>query len=118
MANSIVTEGMPMVVELDVFSGRPNPRWELDEKNAAALTRLQSTLRRTERLPPDPPALGYRGFRCDGPTETFIAFKGYVRTHSGILADPSFEIERLLLGTLPKEFASLEQVINPELRPQ
>jgi hypothetical protein len=107
-----------MVVELDVFSGRPNPRWELDEKSAATLTRLQSSLRRTERAPPDPPALGYRGFKWDGPAGSLVVYKGYVRTQSGIFADPLFEIERFLLGTLPSDFAPLAQVITPELRPE
>lgn len=107
-----------MVVELDVFSGRPNPRWDLDEKSAATVTRLKSSLRRTIRAPPDPPALGYRGFKCEGPGGSILVYKGYVHTQTGILADPLLGIERFLLGTLPKEFASLARVITPELRPE
>jgi hypothetical protein len=111
-------EGITMVVELDVFSGRPNPRWELDEKSAATVTRLQSSLHLARRAPPDPPALGYRGFKCDGPAGSVLVYSGYVHTQTGILADPLFGVERFLLGTLPKEFAALAKVITAELRPE
>jgi hypothetical protein len=49
-------------VELDVFSGRPNPQWPLSSEEAEDL------LARIGRLAPDggrrelPAALGYRGF--------------------------------------------------------
>ncbi|HKP36400.1 MAG TPA: hypothetical protein VJT71_06040, partial [Pyrinomonadaceae bacterium] len=49
-------------VELDVFSGRPNPRWSLTSEEAedllARISRLVSYSGRREL----PPALGYRGF--------------------------------------------------------
>jgi hypothetical protein len=55
----MVRDSMPEV-ELDVFSGRPNPRWTLPAE-------LADTLRTelAERLPAEPqtaPGLGYRGF--------------------------------------------------------
>jgi hypothetical protein len=99
-----------------VFSGRPNPRWELDEKKGATLTRLEASLHRADRVPPAPPGLGYRGFKYTGPGGSNVVYKGFVRTPSGILADPLFAIERFLVGTLPDDFASLEQAITPELR--
>jgi hypothetical protein len=105
-----------MVVELDVFSGRPNPRWELDERKGATLTRLEASLHRADRVPPAPPGLGYRGFKYTGPGGSNVVYKGFVRTPSGILADPLFAIERFLVGTLPDDFASLAQAITPELR--
>jgi hypothetical protein len=53
-------------VELDIFSGRPNPQWELPPEEA---DRLRSQLRELapimELAPADlqePPSLGYRGF--------------------------------------------------------
>jgi hypothetical protein len=105
-----------MVVELEVFSGRPNPRWELDEKNAATLTRLEASLRAADRAPPAAPGLGYRGFKYTGPAGSNVVYKGFVRTPSGIFADPMFAIEQFLVGTLPDDFASLAQAITPELR--
>jgi hypothetical protein len=107
-----------MVVELDVFSGRPNPRWELDEKKGATLTRLEASLHRADRVPPAPPGLGYRGFKYTGPGGINVVYKGFVRTPSGILADPLFAIERFLVGTLPDDFASLAEAITRELHTQ
>ncbi len=53
-------------VELDIFSGRPNPHWTLGSEQA---DKLQSQLRELvpvrELVPtelPEPPGLGYRGF--------------------------------------------------------
>lgn len=50
-----------MRVELDIFSGRPNPAWPLDAKQARALLLL---LRDPPSPPPEPrggEGLGYRG---------------------------------------------------------
>jgi hypothetical protein len=50
-----------MIIEIDVFSGRPNPRWELSPAEGdELLARLQE-----QSLPPGaspPPRAGYRGF--------------------------------------------------------
>lgn len=50
-----------MRVELDIFSGRPNPEWELQEHEVAE---LESAIGRASpsRQKLDPPGLGYRGF--------------------------------------------------------
>jgi hypothetical protein len=98
-----------MLVEFDVFSGRPNPRWELDERSAQELRRLQSRLTVSPLAPPEPPALGYRGFSYADETGSCRAFQGYVRTSRGVLADSSFSIERFLLDRLPVEFAPLRR---------
>jgi hypothetical protein len=45
-------------VELDVFSGRPNPRWTLDPLSSVELSRLLSG--RSGDAAPE--RLGYRGF--------------------------------------------------------
>ena len=105
-----------MVVELDIFSGRPNPRWELDEPDAGELQRLQSSLPASGGTAPEPPPLGYRGFSY-GIAGSTRAYKGYVQTLQGILADPEFSVERFLLERLPEEFSSLATLIAAELRP-
>jgi len=48
-------------VELDIFSGRPNPTWELGERESVE---LESIIERASPSPRkvDPPGLGYRGF--------------------------------------------------------
>ena len=92
-----------MRVELDVFSGRPNPRWELDEDSAVALQRLLSGLSVSTDTPPKEPGLGYRGFVFAGETGQNRAYKGYVIGSDIVLADPSSSIERFLRDHLPTE---------------
>lgn len=53
-----------MRIEIDIFSGRPNPAWELDAQEADEL------LARLRALPPSeaaelPEGLGYRGLKLD-----------------------------------------------------
>jgi len=48
-------------VEIDVFSGRPNPRWKLSSSEAVELQTRIKALRQTASSP-SIPALGFRGF--------------------------------------------------------
>jgi hypothetical protein len=105
-----------MLVELDVFSGRPNPRWRLDERNHRELLKLQGRLS-VALAAPDPPALGYRGFVCADRSGTRRVYKGYVRVPRGVLDDPSFSLERFLLDHMPPEFAPLRGRIAAQLGP-
>jgi hypothetical protein len=98
-----------MTVELDVFSGRPNPRWELDEDSAESLRLLISGLPPATGVPQEPSGLGYRGFvftTADGPAR---AYGGYIITPGAVLADPSSRIERFLLDRLPPELEKLRR---------
>ena len=106
-----------MLVELDVFSGRPNPRWELDERHSRALWQLQSRLTMSSQAQAEPPGLGYRGFRYSDAAGRAHAYHGLVVTTRGALADPDFTIEQYLLEQLPAEFAALRQRISTELVP-
>ncbi len=45
---------------LDIFSGRPNPRWEVKIDNTNYFKNRLKELPNSEPL--DPPGLGYRGF--------------------------------------------------------
>ena len=104
-----------MIVELDIFSGRPNPRWELDEPTRLELSRAEQTLTPAEAAPNVPPPLGYRGFvyAIDGKMRR--AYLGRVECGSSLLDDPGFSIERLLLDALPEEFAPIRGKIAPLL---
>jgi hypothetical protein len=104
-----------MLVELDVFSGRPNPRWELDEPSSQQLRQLHSRLTATRQTPPEPPGLGYRGFLYSDVTGRARAYRGYIRIKRGVFADPSLSIERLLLEKLPEEYSALRRRIASEL---
>lgn len=64
MLTACSAEG-PVTVELDVFSGRPNPEWQLTGEEAAELRRRLSDLPPADVKPP-PPRLGYRGFNVAG----------------------------------------------------
>jgi hypothetical protein len=51
----------PMEIELDVFSGRPNPNWVASPDRAASVSRALSSLPAAPARP-EPGHLGYRGF--------------------------------------------------------
>jgi hypothetical protein len=96
-------------VEVDVFSGRPNPRFRLAPEAAAEL------MRHVAALPPLPgPAalsdgLGYRGLRIEADEDEpsfaeMVVSNGIVlvRDRSGaerFLADPDRSVERWLAQT-------------------
>jgi len=100
-----------MLVELDVFSGRPNPRWQLSDAEAARLVELIATLDPAAAAPPAPPGLGYRGFRIPG---VATAYRAIVRTPQRLLGDPERRVERFLLERLPAEYAELRSMIEPD----
>ena len=107
-----------MLVELDVFSGRPNPRWELDEPSSRQLRQLEGRLTTSRDAAPEPPGLGYRGFVYSDAGRRVRAYRGYVRTPRALLADPTFSIEKHLLDQLPAEFAEWRNRIAAELTPK
>lgn len=95
-----------MEVELDIFSGRPNPRWRVGEEVERRLRALE------EAMPPaaaegQPPALGYRGFLYAIAGERRRAFNGRIERPGRPLADRELLVERALLDTLPAELAPL-----------
>ena len=54
-------EANPMEIELDVFSGRPNPKWLESPERAASVRRALASLVEAP-VRPEPGNLGYRGF--------------------------------------------------------
>lgn len=96
-----------MLVELDIFSGRPNPRWELDARSAERLRAIHEGLRGSGAPPLEPPGLGYRGFRYTMDGVTWHAFSGMVAGSAGHLRDPGRRVERFLLETLPADHDDL-----------
>lgn len=106
-----------MRVELDVFSGRPNPVWQLDAQTAAALSALHDALA-TGTVWEEPPALGYRGFLYTIRSDGCRAYHGAVRAARTILADPGYGIEHFLIARLPHDWISLVPMIESALRPR
>jgi hypothetical protein len=70
------TELSPEVeVELDIFSGRPNPRWMFGGDTAREF--LQATRTKEPAKKREPPDLGYRGFLLRAPDGSRVrAFQG------------------------------------------
>jgi hypothetical protein len=104
----------PVAVEVDIFSGRPNPGWTLSEADATTfrskLSGLQKTAARSRSA-----NLGYRGLVVTMPQErgtTIYIQNGVVEvsdsTPSSFFLDPQRSLERWLVGT-GREF------LGPEL---
>ena len=99
--------GDPTVrIELDIFSGRPNPEWTLTAAQAAELEAMTASLTFAEAPPPPFDGLGYRGIVATDPERpgwSLVAFRDTVRlgTSEGtaVRADPGGTIERWLLDT-------------------
>ncbi|MFI1256285.1 hypothetical protein ACH4U6_21260 [Streptomyces netropsis] len=102
----------PVIVELGIFSGRPDPRWPLDPGAAAELRALLAGLAREDANPPPAPGLGYRGFTVTDSEAVRQVFNGRITGGDATLADPGRTVERWLLGTLPPEFEPLRSVVT------
>ena len=57
-----------MIVELDIFSGRPNPTWDLSKDQADEFASRLTDLPPCDRVP-TVGGLGYRGFEVRNPGE-------------------------------------------------
>lgn|SRR5579885_27230 len=97
---------MAWKVVLQVFSGRPDPRWPLTQAQAAELARRLAAL---PRMAPggkaaEPPDLGYRGFvvepegAADLPGPVHV-YRGFVLLPAGRRLDPGRATERWLLDS-------------------
>lgn len=106
-----------MLVELDIFSGRENPRWTLDEQVAAHLVDVHRSLHATTHRVPEIPGLGYRGFVYAFDDDFWRAWKGFVIGSSLVLADPDQRIERMLVDHLPQAQRPLRPRIHRTFEP-
>jgi len=96
-------------VELDIFSGVPNPTWMLTFSEASDLTSRISRLDPTEEKGQRPENLGYRGFivqtiaASSSTVQTIRAYHGIVEvvdsTKTAYYLDPQRQIELWLLTT-------------------
>lgn len=111
-------------VELDVFSGRPNPAWSLSGAEKSHLVELLSGLPSGEvRELPEP--LGYRGFavtltHADARVTEIRVYKGAVRMEAGgavtALSDPGRTLERWLSTTGSRLDPGLREMVLNELQ--
>jgi hypothetical protein len=121
MSKVLLRRKMAVEVILNVFSGRPDPRWTL---SAAQVAKLAPMLGRALAAPHSsarPPAsLGYRGFTIDhldgltaGPVHVY---RGNVHFASGKVSHVGPEIERFLLRCTPRVMEpSIKQYVQAEI---
>lgn len=72
-----------MIVELDVFSGRPNPTWELSAEQMTEILEAFQDLPLTHQ-PLAENGLGYRGFILLNP-ERLAGLAPHIRVYNGIV---------------------------------
>jgi hypothetical protein len=104
-----------MRVELDMFSGRPNPTWDLPAAVEQEIAHLEDELRESRRAAPEPPPLGYRGLVYGEDDNRRRVFDGVVTTNERSYDDPGRRIERLLVATMPGSFSELRDHLPDEL---
>jgi hypothetical protein len=116
---------MSVVVTLHVFSGRPDPAWELTENQAVELAEHLRSINKTTLLKPPGivGSLGYRGFSINSVREKDFAPMMYIhagvvdraRFGANLLADDT-ELERWLLSTAGQSIdETLNKYVNQEL---
>ena len=88
-------------VEIDIFSGLPNPTWTLSDMQTASLLDMVSELSQTEaRARSD--NLGYRGMIVrmrEGAARELYVHNGIVAVNGTHYSDPDRRVERWLLET-------------------
>ena len=72
----------PLEVELDIFSGRPNPRWVLPTDERDSLLNMVASLRDTAG-PFPATGLGYRGFILRDSDREILVYRHLVRVKRG-----------------------------------
>jgi hypothetical protein len=69
--------GRSVEIELDAFSGRPNPKWTLSESKGSRLLEKIASLPEANDAP-HPPGLGFRGFVVRSGDRSIRVFGGRV----------------------------------------
>jgi hypothetical protein len=93
-----------------LFSGRPDPTWEIPEDSARALLNDFDSLARAGHKPPAQTRLGYRGvWLASSDGNRWMAFEStawYVNT-GDVRSDRGSLFERAVLSTAPAEVQAL-----------
>lgn len=116
---------MSVTVTLHIFSGRPDPAWELSDEQALELADRLNKIPNTTLLKPSGLAgsLGYRGFSVMAVREKLLDPHIYI--HGGIVDRERFDLNRItnnpdleewLLGTAGEAISDdVKQVVQGEL---
>lgn len=112
---------MKVSVVLDVFSGRPNPSWELDPSESGELLQQLSPLPETDKNKSVfNDGLGYRGFvisvtGADAATSlpaTIRVYKGFVLMNEKVFSDQHSVEKKLMEQGRNKGFAHIIESIR------
>lgn len=104
---------MKIQVTVLIFSGRPNPVWELKGKTADEFIHLWEKLPSAEISQSETSQLGYQGCRLDlNPNEYILLFDGYgylSKENIRVLQkkDIDRELEKFVLDTAPPDHKDL-----------
>jgi hypothetical protein len=118
VSQKVEQETEPVQVELDIFSGRPNPTWELTPDQSRDLARLHGSLKPASAQKTLPDGLGYRGFhlrsfqKFDETVVWTDVVQAQQRGESKQWADPGRTLEKFLLSTAGSQVdeATLEAI--------
>jgi hypothetical protein len=119
------TNRMTMHVILDIFSGRPNPIWQLSTEQESELFKIISQLETSKRSgnsnKESSLGLGYRGIIVEGLSKRFEIYNGTVKVFennsSHMLEDRKYLLEQWLLQTgTAKINDNLTKVVNDEIQ--
>ncbi len=110
-----------MIVELDVFSGRPNPTWNLSAKQTEELLKAFQDLPLADK-PSQEGGLGYRGFIIFNPDRAG-GLPPHIRIYSGIVTMTDGQVQsyrdvhniehQLLLQASEQGYKAIVDSMNP-----
>jgi hypothetical protein len=109
---------MSVTVTLHIFSGRPDPAWELTSEQASDLAaRLASIQQRTLLKPAGILGkLGYRGFSITAVREA--AFEPHIYIHHGVVDLARFDLNRIIDSPELEEWllSTAGEIVSDEVR--
>ena len=112
---------MKISIELDVFSGRPNPSWELTASESGELLKQLSPLPEADKTQaPFYDGLGYRGFIISVPgadtanssPAIIRIFKGTVLMNDQLFSDRNSVEKKLIEQARNKGFAEIIETMQ------
>jgi len=107
---------MKISIEMDVFSGRPNPSWELSPSESGELLKELSPLPEADKNKVEFfDGLGYRGFiisvqdadKATGLSDIYRVYKGFILVKDKVFSDKNSLEKKLMDQGRNKGFADL-----------
>jgi hypothetical protein len=111
-----VSDRSEVRVELDIFSGRPNPSWMLAPPERDELLRALGAAQQ-ETAARELPGLGYRGFAVhvggEGRSQDFHVGAGRIETAGRHFVDRDQAVEKHLIRTMPPDIRAQFSSVLP-----